>query len=834
MTSSPKPFYALKLLLACLLLTQTQALMSDDHDDNGNAITSIEEKVFDLQGFEGFFNLYWNESTGQLLLQIDNMGEQFIYQSSMARGVGSNDLGLDRGQLGATKLVAFQRSGPKVLLVEKNMGYRANSQDQFEVRAVEHSFGRSVIWGFKMVAESDDSVLVDATDFFLRDSHRLTTRLNRARQGTYKADPTRSAIYLPRTRAFPDNTEIEAIVTYTGEQKIDAKGAIVSSTLASVVPDVTAVTVHLHHSLIRLPDNDYAPLPYDPRAGIIGSPGYESGFHDYAVPIETSIKTRYARRHRLEKKDPGAEVSEAVEPIIYYLDPGAPEPIRSALLEGASWWNQAFEAAGYRDAFQVRMLPPDADPMDVRYNVIQWVHRSTRGWSYGSSVLDPRTGEILKGHVTLGSLRVRQDYLIAEGLLAPYENNENSDAMLEMSLARIRQLSAHEVGHTLGFEHNFAASVNDRSSVMDYPFPLIRFDSNGGLDLSDAYDVGIGEWDKRTVLYAYQDFSEGVDEDAARQAILNETLQSGLLYIADADARNPGSAHPQANLWDNGADSIAELTHLLKVREYALNRFSESNIQSGRPMAMIEEALVPVYLLHRFQIQAVAKLIGGWYFHYSLRGDGQPGQAPVSGEKQRAAINALLQTLNPGLLLLPQSILDAIPPRPPGFARDRESFSRHTGTSFDPVSPAASAVRLTLDVMLNRERAARMDAMSAGDASLPGFQTLLDALNETTWFAPRQAGMTGEIQRMANSQVLHAQMALANDAKASQQVRAAALLSVQSIQQKLQNQNTKRLDERWKAHYASAKRDINLWVEDPTRFSPAHFSTVPPGSPIGN
>jgi hypothetical protein len=823
-----------RLTMACILLIFYTAVKPGNAHADDDTIGSIEEKVDQLQAFEGFFNLYWNEDSGRLFLQIDDMDDEFIYQSSMSRGVGSNDLGLDRGQLGDTRLVEFQRSGPKILLIEQNTRYRANSSDEAEVQAVAHSFGRSVIWGFNLVAKTGDSVLVDATDFFLRDAHSLSTRLERAAQGSYKPDPSRSAIYLPRTKAFPDNTEIEAIVTYTGEQKLDSKGAVVSDTLASVVPDVTAVTVHLHHSLIRLPDDNYTPLPYDPRAGIIGAPGYEGGFQDYAVPIETSIKTNYGRRHRLEKKDPTAEVSEAVEPIIYYLDPGAPEPIRSALLEGASWWNEAFEAAGYKDAFQVRMLPADADPMDVRYNVIQWVHRSTRGWSYGSSVLDPRTGEILKGHVTLGSLRVRQDYLIAEGLLGPYENDEKSEAMLDMSLARIRQLSAHEVGHTLGFEHNFAASVNDRSSVMDYPFPLIRFDADGGLDLSEAYGTGIGEWDKRTVIYAYQDFPEGVDEEAGRQAILNETLQSGLLYVADADARDPGSAHPQGNLWDNGEDAIAELKHLLKVRDYALGRIAENSIQNGRPMAMIEEALVPIYLLHRFQIQAVGKLIGGWYFHYTLRGDGQPDQAPVDGKQQRAAIDALLQTLRPGLLLLPEDIINAIPPRPPGFARDRESFSRHTGTSFDPVSPAASAVRLTLDVILNRERAARMDVMSANDDSLPGFQSLLDALNNATWFAPRQAGMAAEIQRMTNSQALYAQMELASDTKASQQVRAAALQSVQSILAKLQKQNEKRLDTRWTAHYAQAMRDIRLWLENPTGFSPGLFTKVPPGSPIGN
>ena len=823
----------LRLLVICLalLVSATATVSAEDGDEQ---VVSISDKIEGLERFEGFFNLYWNPRNGQLLLKIDTTGEAFIYQSSLARGVGSNDLGLDRGQLGDTKLVSFYRSGPKILLIEKNTEYRANSSDPAEVNAVDSSFGRSVIWGFDVIAETGDSVLVNATDFFLRDSHRLSTRLNRAGQGSYKTDPSRSAIFLPRTRAFPDNTEIEAIVTYTGEQKFDDNGAVVSGTLASVVPDVTAITVHLHHSLIRLPDDNYQPLPYDPRAGIIGSPGYEGGFFDYAVPVDEPINTIYARRHRLEKLDPNADISEAVEPIIYYLDPGAPEPIRSALLEGASWWNQAFEAAGYKNAFQVKLLPVDADPMDVRYNVIQWVHRSTRGWSYGASVLDPRTGEILKGHVTLGSLRVRQDYLIAEGLLAPYSDGNTDDAMLEMSLARIRQLSAHEVGHTIGMEHNFAASMNDRSSVMDYPFPLIRFNGEGGLDLSQAYDVGIGDWDKRTVLYAYQDFPDGVDDAAQRRAILDRTMQSGLLYVADRDARDPGSAHPQGNLWDNGADAMKELEHLLKVRGYSLGRFSENNIQNGRPMATIEEVLVPIYLLHRFQIQAVGKLIGGLYYNYALRGDGQAAPVPVDGKKQLAAIDALIEAMSPGQLVLPKSIIEAIPPRPPGFARDRETFSRNTGVSFDPLSPAASAVSLTLDVMLNRDRATRMNMSQAMDSSLPGFNTTLSALNKASWFEKQQSGMQGAIQRMTNDQVLHAQMALAGDKEASQQVRAQALVSVNAIQQHLAGQNSKRLDESWKAHYAKAEREIDLWLKDPASFTPVKATTVPPGSPIGN
>ena len=445
------------------------------------------------ESFEGFIDTWWDEETGRMLVRVDEFDTPFIYQASLPRGVGSNDIGLDRGQLGTTKIVRFLRSGPKVLLVEDNLQYRADSENATERRAIDESFARSVIWGFVDIDASDDSTVIDATAFFVRDAHGVGTRLAMMGEGSFKVDDSRSAIFLPRTKSFPDNTEVEAVVTLVGTPT--------GKHLPSVMPDRNALTVHVHHSFIRLPDDNYEPLPYDPRSGVIGLRYDDGGFLDYATPVGDALIRDFGRRHRLEKVDPEAEVSEAVEPIVYYLDSGAPEPVRSALLEGARWWAQAFEAAGYKDAYRVEMLPDGADPMDVRYNVIQWVHRSTRGWSYGSSVLDPRTGEILKGHVSLGSLRVRQDYLIAEGLLAPYVDETVPPEMLEMSLARIRQLSAHEVGHTLGFEHNFAASTQNRSSVMDYPFPLVKITAAGELDLSDAYDVGIGEWDKLSLIH---------------------------------------------------------------------------------------------------------------------------------------------------------------------------------------------------------------------------------------------------------------------------------------------------------------------------------------------
>ncbi len=780
---------------------------------------SISAKVKDMDPYEGYFDFYWDEAKGKIWLVVDKFDQEFLYVNALSAGLGSNDIGLDRNQLGDSRVVKFIRTGPKVLLVQPNYDYRAVSENPDERQSVAEAFAQSVLWGFKAEAQAEGKALIDLTPFLLRDAHGVNQRLKNSKQGTYKIDVDRSVIHLDRTRNFPENSEFDALVTFKGE----AQGAY----LRSVTPTSESFSLRMHHSFIALPGPGFEMRPFDPRSG------YNAlSFQDYATPIDQPLTKRFILRHRLQKKDPGAAMSEAVEPIVYYLDRGAPEPIRSALLEGASWWNQAFEAAGYQNAFQVKLLPEGADPMDVRYNVINWVHRSTRGWSYGSSVTDPRTGEIIKGHVLLGSLRVRQDFLIAQGLVEAYAEGEDADPrLLEMALARLRQLSAHEVGHTLGLVHNFAASYNNRSSVMDYPHPYIELDENGEIDFSKAYDTGIGEWDKRTILYGYQDFPEGTDQKDALRKILEENNTMGLRFMADRDSRPPSGAHPLGHLWDNGKSAVEELDRLSELRQTALQRFSEKNIPVGIPMAELERVLVPLYLMTRYQVEAVSKVIGGVDYRYAVRGDGKTPAQAIPVEEQQAALEALLSTLEADFLALPEDLLRLLSPQPMGFSRGREYFKTHTGPTFDPIGAAESSVHHSLQFLLNPERLARIIEQHALDQSQLSVFELLDELFQQVDATDSGSGMEHELERMVEKQALQHLLLLAADKKASQQVVAAAIWKLNGLEKEYATARSSQPEAA--AHIQYLLEQLRQWREDPDAFEAPALPSMPDGSPIG-
>lgn len=809
----------LLIILTTLLASLSPALTAEVPEKDRD----LDGFVEDLKSLGGFFPFYWDKEKGKIWLEITRWDEEFLYVPSLQSGIGSNPIGLDRGLLGRERVVKFVRVGPKVLLVEPNQRFRAQTNDPNEQRAVEDSFAQSVIWGFTVELSKDNRTLIDLTPFLIRDSMGVADQISSRNEGSYKLDDSRSAIYLPATKNFPHNSEFETMATFAGK----AAG----SEIRSVSPSSDSITVRLHHSFVQLPDANYKPREFDPRAGtFIGA-----SFFDYATPIEEPIRKQFIARHRLKKTNPTAASSPAEEPIIYYMDPGAPEPIKSALIDGAKWWNEAFEAIGYQDAFQVRELPAEADPMDVRYNIIQWVHRSTRGWSYGMSVVDPRTGEIIKGKVTLGSLRVRQDYLIAQGLLSPFENGDEPDPrMTELALARLRQLSAHEVGHTLGFSHNFATSARGRTSVMDYPHPVVSLDDKGEIDLSNAYCVGIGAWDKVAVAYAYQDFPETIQEPNALNNILERASSEGHVYITDQDARPIGGAHPSAHLWDNGSDPIDELNKVIEIRHLALTRISQSSIRQGEPLALIEEVLTPIFLFHRYQTEATIKLIGGIDYEYAVKGGSQPLPRIVDPTVQSRALEKTLQTLTPDFLEIPERILKLLPPRPQGYPRSREIFQSRMNVAFDPLAAAEAAGHHTLSGLFNVQRANRLIIQKARNQANIGLNALIEKTLNATWKAPRQSGLRGEIQRIIEFRILQQLFGLAVSAPSIPETRATVSRDLDQlktwIKSRAQDPNE---SPGWEAHYHYALKQFKAFEEHPNDFRIAEPSRIPAGSPIG-
>jgi hypothetical protein len=769
-----------------------------------------------MRKMPGYLNLYWDAPNGRIYMEIDKWDTELLYVASLPGGLGSNDVGLDRGKSDGGIVVSFNRVGKKVFMVQPNYDFRAITSDAAEKRAVQESFARSTIWAFQMLAETRGRVLVDATAFYLRDAVGVTQTLRRSQQGNFAADSNRSAIYLERTRNFPMNTEVEATVSF-----INTDGTV-GGFVQSVTPSPSFITLRIHHSFVQLPDTAYKSRTFDPRSSFI-----PVSYYDYSTPVSEPLAKYVIRRHRLEKKNPTADKSEAVKPIVYYLDNGSPEPIRSALLEGASWWNQAFEAAGFINAFQVRILPDSADPMDIRYNVINWVHRSTRGWSYGGGVTDPRTGEIIKGQVTLGSLRVRQDYLIAQGLLAPFENGVPADdQMLRMALNRLKQLAAHEVGHTLGLMHNYASSVNNRASVMDYPHPLVRLNKNGKIDVSEAYDQKIGDWDKVAVNWGYRDWALPSEEKKGMDAILEEANAKGLQFISDQDARAPGGLHPTAHLWDNGSDPVSELKETIRIRAKALEQFGTGNLRSGMPMAMLEDVLVPIYFYHRYQVEAACKLVGGANYTYALNGKSFEPIKPLDRSIQQQALDAILVTLSPTFLQMPDHIVKLIPPRPAGYAFGNELFRKRTGLAFDPMTPAETAADFPLSFLYHPERLSRLAMEEGNGLSLSDMnKQILDA----TWKSPRLTGKLALIQQQTEQVILTYLLYASVNEKASFAVRSVLRRQLDQLKIWLDVQRAQSKDERLLGHYALALERMKA----PDKARPTIHSAIPPGAPIG-
>ena len=820
---------------------------------------TIAERTASLRHMPGLLPLDWDAKSGKLYVEValsanadHTRSADLLYTTSTPWSVGSSELGgagLDRGQISSGELVYFQRTGPKLLLVQPNEQFRSSSEDPAAQAVVHESFPVSVLAGFTIEAENPDgTVLIDATALALTDAHHVGEALVRGKQGAYHVDSALSTIVPENTKAFPENTVLESELTFVlgPQQEGTPPGRIVEE----VAPNPRAITIRERQMFIQLPPPGFTARRFSPRSGY-----FPMTWRDYDIAFGEPLAQQFIIRHRLIKKDPECtHACEPVRPIQYYVDRGAPPLVREALVEGARWWDQAFQDAGWAPAtFRVDVLPEDADPMDIRYNIIQWVDRYTRGWSYGAAVVDPRDGEIIKGNVTLGSDRGRQDYLIAQALLAPYvagkpASDPAHDPALQMVLQRIRQLSAHETGHTLGLAHNFAASCfphppEQTVSVMDYPHAWVTLAPNtpsgeklirpGVPDVAQAYPAGIGIWDKVAIDYGYREIDRDghpAEDPAALNQILSDSEKTGLTFITDEDARPLGSAHPHAHLWDNGTDPAAELNRVLQIRASALVHFGPDAIQEGMPLAQLEDTLVPLYLFHRYQTEAAAKEIGGLDYRYNVRGDGQMLPAIVNPADQHAALTAVLRTLSPSTLTLPDSILKYLPPRPPGLPRTQESFPSATGLTFDPVSAAESAADLTLALLFNPERANRLVEYHAQDSAEPSLTDVINATLKSTGSAASFTGLELQIKYAVDDRILEALLALGASNQSSAMTRATVRSAVTSLRDQLRSSSS---EQDTAFHEMEASR-INQFLNDPAKFTPAKPIAAPPGMPIGD
>ena len=762
--------------------------------------------------YQGFMDFSYNDDSGKIILEIDNLDNEFLYINSLSRGVGNNDLGLDRGQLGNSRIVYFTKRGNKILLIQPNLRYISNSSNELENKAVEEAFARSVLFGFDIVEKSTDSYKIDLTPFLLNDAHGVSQRLRFSNSGSYSLNKSMSAVDLERTKAFPDNIEFDVLLTFTGNPS--------GSLVRSVTPTASNLTVNQHHSFVKLPDDNYNKRKFDPRSG--SNPFI---VYDYSTPIDEKLEQRFIVRHRLNKKNPNDEMSEPVEPIIYYIDNGTPEPVKTALIEGGNWWNQAFESAGYKNAFRIEVLPEDADPMDVRYNLIQWIHRSTRGWSYGASIVDPRTGEIIKGQVSLGSLRVRQDYMILSGLVDNPNDIQNKSLIKKTSLDRIRQLSAHEIGHTLGFAHNYISSANDRSSVMDYPHPKIDL-VDGKISIADAYSENIGDWDKVSVEYAYRDFPNTKNENNELDKIINEAQKNGLYFLSDSDSRPVGSANPFSHLWDNGELPYKELNKLLKVRDLALKNIDLDNLIDGEPYDRIEDILVPIYMLHRYQIEAAAKAIGGVDYLYFVKNNNNDKVKFVDSKLQRKSLESLLSVLKPKNLVLPNNLIDILSPRSFRNPRTRENFVSNTGVTFDYINISSSLINHTLTFLLNPERINRINQQNIFGDDILTLENYLAEISKSIFDNKKLNTYEESVNKNTSSLYLDHLFMAFNNSRTNDLSKSIILASIMDTMNNLStNPNN---------YNRFLINKIDGFLSNPDQYKPIEKTKIPDGSPIGN
>jgi len=822
---------------ALLILTGTAApamaqANPQRQPDQQQPATSIAARTSGFERLDGFIPLYVDSKQGKLFAELPRTGTRALFWTILATGLGSNPVGLDRGASGDEQIVHFQPQGDKVLMVFENTAFRTSLDNPAHQRSIDESFPASTVAALPVIATEGDRLLVDLTDIAYRDWNDVVGTLARTNQTGYAVARDRSYIDRAHTAAHPGNTEIDVGLTFATSGRA---GGIISR----MAPDGHAFTLRQHLTLLPLPVG-YQPRAMDPRVGYFGVT-----FKDYGQPIQRALEQRWISRHRLERVNPNDPNSPFKEPIVYYVDRGIPEPIRTALLDGVRWWADAFDRAGLKGAFRAELLPEGADPMDARYNVVQWENRNERGWSVGGALGDPRTGEMLKGMARLDSHRARTDYNIYAALMGA----DASAADTAFVLARVRQVGAHEVGHTLGLAHNYIASIDERASVMDYPAPRARVTPDGRIDLSQAYAVGPGDYDVWAIHWGYGIFPPGTERDSLA-AIVAEGLKKGYLYLSDADARPEYASDPRTSLWDDAATPMEFLQRQVAVRRVALDRFGLRNIAVGEPIATLEERLAPLYFFHRFAINGVTKTIGGMEYANAVRGDNQTETKPVSGVRQRAALSALLAELQPSELAIPDTVIALLGPRPSGYngpvnnsnSPVGELFRGRTDPAFDELAAARTLSQMIVDGILQRERAARLVAFATRGPNMLTLGETMDSLVARTWNQREVATGTSRLRddspkaaalrRVAQRAVADRMLTLAADTAAAPEVRAVAEFEIARLRPDAARRAATG-DTMSRAHWAAIAGDFQRWIDRRELPAPTPALVAPPGDPFG-
>ena len=778
--------------------------------------TATTSKTAGLERRDGFIPILLDNKAGKILLEIPRDSMRALMMVSLATGLGSNPIGLDRGSSGATYIVRFDRNGDRVLAVFENWNYRSSATDNFDhQRTVAEAFPPSTPGSLPIISQDGGKMVVDATDFFMRDWNDVAGTITASNEGSYSVARDRSSIYRPYTKAFPENSEIDVALTF-------ATNGRPGNTINNIVPDGRSFTLRQHISLVQLPDDQFKTRKLDVRVGY-----FDVTYKDYAQPIQLPLEVRLARRHRLERVNPNDPNSPIKNPIVYYIDRGIPEPIRTATKQGVSWWIDAFDRAGLKGGFRVEDLPEGVDPMDARYNVVQWENRNERGWSVGGALTDPRTGEMIKGMARLDSHRARTDYNLYAGLMGA----DASAADTAFVLARVRQVSAHEVGHTLGLAHNYIASTYERGSVMDYPPPRVTVNANGNIDLSSAYAVGPGAYDVFAIHWGYGIFPPGTEDDSLH-AIVADGLRKGYVFLSDADARPEFASDPRTNLWDDAATPMEFLKRQSDARRVAMSRFNERNIRVGEPIALLQERFVPVYLMHRFAINAVSKTIGGMEYSNAIRGDQEQATHLIDGATQRRALLALIEALSPKELAIPDTVLTLLGPRPYSYNPYVELFQARTRPAFDELGSARTLAQLIVDLVLQRERAARLVQFYPHGANQLSLGEVIDALT-----ADWRSGTAGSLKldamrRVAQRAVADRLILLAADKDAAPEVRAIVELKMTALKSRAKQLAVAGTEDN-RAQWTAIAGDFTRWLERQELPTPSPALRPPPGDPFG-